>query len=92
MARSFLSFTFALATATFILFGSGGNAGLGPADGSCQPHRPRQHRRSTPRPRRPSTAAQQARYAGAIKKLEDASRKYPELPSAHVLMYHILAK
>ena len=92
MARSFLSFTFALATATLILLG----AGATPA--SAQPATPAT----------PSTAARQAKtvsggaeafqllvgpsaISGCIKKLEDASRKYPELPSAHVLMYQIFS-
>ena len=93
MARLFLSFTLALATATLILFG----AGATPA--SAQPATPdtahgnRPARRSIPRRKRPSTCCStSAIIAAAIKKLEEASRKYPELPSAHVLMYNILAQ
>ena len=92
MARSFLSFTFALATATLILLG----AGATPT--SAQPQLPKL-------PRRPSQAKQYPEVQeavqlllgpthdmrAAIKVLEDAARKYPELPSAHVLMYQILA-
>ena len=91
MARLFLSFIFALATAALLLV-----AGETPA--SAQPATPAA----------PTVAAKPKQYpeaqealqllirdhnmAAAIKKLEDLSRKYPELPSAHVLMYQILAQ
>lgn len=92
MARSFLSFTFALATATAILFGTGAT----PASAQSAT------------PTTPSAAPAQKKYPeaqealqlllgkrdmpGAIKLLEKASRTYPELPAAHVLMYQILAQ
>jgi len=93
MARLFLSFTFALATATVILFGAGATSA------SAQP---------AVTPTTPATSPAQKKYPeaqealqlligkrdmpGAIKLLENAARKYPELPSAHVLMYQILAQ
>ena len=91
MARSFLSFTFALASATLILLG----AGATPA--SAQPSTPAAPS-AAPRPRQYPEAQEALNllfgkrdYQGAIKKLEDAARRYPELPSAHVLMYQILS-
>ena len=95
MARSFLTFSSALATATLILIG----AGARPA--SAQPVQPAT-------PTTPSTAAKPKEYPeakealqlllrdhnipAAIKKLEKVSKENPELPSAHVLMYQILAQ
>jgi tetratricopeptide (TPR) repeat protein len=92
MARSFFSFTFALATATLILLG------VGATPASAQPKLPET----------PTVPVKQNKYpemqeafqlllgpthdmAGAIKLLKEAARKYPELPSAHVLMFQILA-
>ncbi len=94
MARSFLSFTSALAIATLCLLG----AGVAPA--LAQPQSP-----ETPKPEaaKPKTypEVQEAVQAllgptrdidAATKMLETAARKYPELPSAHVLLYQILAQ
>jgi len=94
MARSFLSFTLTLATAALILFGAAA------VQVSAQP--------ATPTPAPPATGAAQKKYPeaqealdlllnkrdykGAIDKLTIASKKYAELPSAHVLMYNILAQ
>lgn len=91
MARSFLSFTFALAAAALIVFG----AAAKPATAQPVP------------PEVPSPAAKPKQYPevqeafqqllkdrnmpACIKTLEGVSRKYPELPSAHVLMYNFLA-
>jgi len=90
MARSSVSLTFALATATVILLGGGATPGYA----------------QSATPAAPSAAPSQRQYAeveeavnklrqgdmpGAIKTLEEAAKKYPDLPSAHVLMYRILA-
>jgi len=80
MARSFLSCTLALATATLVLFG------VGAAPSSAQPLAPTT----------PTAAAKEKAYPeviaafqllmntrnmpNAIKALDDAVRKYPELP------------
>ncbi|MGO9112431.1 MAG: tetratricopeptide repeat protein [Thermoguttaceae bacterium] len=90
MARSFLSFTLALATATLILFGVGANR----ASAQPKPDTP------TPPTKQSKYPEVQEAFqlligpkhdlAGAIKLLKDAARKYPELPSAHVLMSQFL--
>ena len=49
MARSFLSFTFALATATLILLGAGATpASAQPATAACHSNAPRPSRRQYP--------------------------------------------
>ena len=95
MARSYLSFTFALATASAMLFGVGATLV------SAQPAQPEQERLIVRRQlRRGTPEVQDAAnlvlgpthdMVAAIKKLEDAARKNPKLPSAHVLMYSILS-
>jgi tetratricopeptide (TPR) repeat protein len=89
MARSFLSFTFALATATLILFG----AEAMPA--SAQPATPAASA-AAPRARQYPEVQEAVQLFGrrqiseAIKALENLSRKNPELPSARVMAYEIL--
>ncbi len=94
MARSFLSFTLTLAAATLILSAAGARSA------SAQPAAPPTASPAAAPVQKTYPEAQQALdlllknrdYPGAIKKLEEASRRYPELPSAHVLMYNILAQ
>ncbi len=93
MARSFLSFAFALVAAALIL------CGVGVTPASAQPKL---------QPETPTPPAKQNKYpevqeafqlllgpthdlAGAYKILKDAERKYPELPPAHVLLFQFLA-
>ncbi len=94
MARSFLSFPSALAIATLIVLGAGANPGL------AQPQPP-PSKQPEPESKPTYPEVQQAVQAllgpthdmpTAVKLLTDAARKYPELPSAHVLLYQILAQ
>ena len=95
MARRFLSFTLALAIAALMLLGAAATlasaqtvtvvVGSGTQWGAAAPNKYPEVQEavqlaSGPNPDMPA----------AIKKLEDAARKYPELPSAHVLMFQIL--
>ena len=92
MARSFFSFIFALATATLILLGSEvAPASAQPAIPSLPP--------AAPKPKQcPEVQEAIDRFVkdrdmkACIRALEDAARKQPELPSAHVLMYQILSQ
>jgi tetratricopeptide (TPR) repeat protein len=96
MARSLLSSTLALSVAMLLLL----SRGAAPASAQ-QPTPP-----VAPQPT-PPAAPQQGQYPEvqeaiqllregkmpeAVKVLEDASRKYPALPAAHVLMYEILLR
>ncbi len=86
MARPFVSFTLVLAMTTQTLLGAGAT--------SVSAQQP-----ASPAASKPKYAEVQEAYQllvkshdmqAALAKLEEASRKYPELPSAHVLMYRIL--
>jgi hypothetical protein len=89
MSRSQLSFIFALAAATQALLGATASLAQPTARGTSQ--------RQDESPRELVEAVQILRSQGvsvgipsAIKKLEEASGKYPELPTPHVIMYYLL--
>jgi len=91
MFRPFLSFSFALATATVILV----VAGAGPV--SAQPQI--SSSAAAPAAQQQFPELQEAlkllserKVPECFKKLEEAARRHPELPSAHVLMYQILSQ
>jgi len=88
MARSFLSFTLALATATLML-------GLGAVPASAQPAPPVTPSTTAPAAKTYPEVAEafqkfgrSRNYKECIKDLELVGRKYPELPSPYVLMYN----
>ena len=93
MARSFLSFTFALAAATLMLFGAGAMPATAQT-GTATPGSGTSKQKQYPEVQEAAQLLVGPKHdmAGAIKILEAAARKYPELPSAHVLMYQILAQ
>ncbi len=89
MARSLLSFTLALGAATLI--------GAVAIPASAQPKAPETSAAAPAQKKYPE--AQEAldllgkrNYPAALDKLKIASRKYPELPSEHVLMHSIFAQ
>jgi tetratricopeptide (TPR) repeat protein len=92
MARSFLSFTFALATATLILLGDGATSVLAQPVTPVAPTAAAPKQKQYPEVQEALQLLAQRKMADAIKKLDEVSRKYPELPSAHVMMYLILAQ
>ena len=92
MARSFLSFTMVLGTATLILFGAGTMSALADPQAPAAPTPPPTAQKKYPEAQEALDRLGKRDYAGAIEKLKIASRKYPELPSEHVLMYNILAQ
>ena len=77
MARSFRSFTLALAATTVWLGGTALWAQSAPSESPQQKDL-----------QEALNLLQQNRYPEAIKKLEAAKRKYPELSSPHVMMYN----
>jgi tetratricopeptide (TPR) repeat protein len=94
MARSFLSFTLALAAATLILFGAGATRAL------AQPTPSGSGSTATPPVEKKYPEVGDAfQYLvntrdmpTTIKKLKEAVRQYPELPSEYVLMFQFLAQ
>jgi tetratricopeptide (TPR) repeat protein len=91
MTRSFSSFLFALATTTVILLATG----KAPAADPTSPAAPAAAPQANPYPE-VQVAVQRLidhhDMPGALKGLEEAARKYPELPSAHVMMYQIFVQ
>ena len=96
MARSSSSFTFSLACATLVLLGGG----VTPV--SAQPATSTSSSgtaTTAPKPRQYPELQEGLRLLvgkhdlpAASKKFEDAARRYPELPSASVLMYQVLSQ
>ena len=88
MARFLLSLTFGLATATLV------SLSRGPAPASAQqpttPVAPQQQ--PFAEVKEAYQLLSEGKVPEAVKVLEDASRKYPALPSAHVLMYELLLR
>jgi tetratricopeptide (TPR) repeat protein len=97
MARSFLSSTFALATATLVLLGAWATPVLaqpvtssGTKDTTSPP--PNQNRYPEVQQAVNLLLSPARDLPGATKLLEGAAKKYPELPTAHVVLYQIFAQ
>jgi tetratricopeptide (TPR) repeat protein len=89
MARSFRLFPFVLAAATLLFF----DAAAAPV--SAQPALSTSSAATPPKYPEVQDAVNllaQRRGPEAFRKLEEASRKYPELPSAYVLMFNFLVQ
>ncbi len=91
MTRPLLLFIIALATATIILLGAGAMPATAQPGSDSAPSADAKPKRY-PEAQEALDLLAKRDMPGAIKKLEEAARKYPELPSVHVLMYEILAQ
>ena len=92
MTRSFLSFILVLATAMLILLGGGATPALAQQAASVTASAAPGSKRYPELQEALDLLLKKRDGVAAVKKLEEASRKYPELPSAHVLMYTIFAQ
>ena len=88
MSRSFLSFILALASATALLLGAGASpaSAQGPKDSTAKPNK------EYPEVKEALQRLAVRDIKGAEKLLIIASQRYPELPSAYVMLYQIFAQ
>jgi tetratricopeptide (TPR) repeat protein len=93
MVRSFSSLTIALTTGTAILLGGWAVPVSAQPAAPASPAPAASPKKTYPEVEKAlKTLIQQRNIAGAIKELEEASRHYSELPSAHVMMFQFLGQ
>jgi tetratricopeptide (TPR) repeat protein len=92
MARAFLSFTTVLAAATVILFGAGAMPVLAQVPAADPTATSKSNQYPEVREAVQLLLGPNRDKPRAVKVLENAARRYPELPTAHVLMYQILVQ